>query len=71
MRADDPTGIYLRSASLAVISMVKRRRLRLMRADIRTVAWRRALPLDFSESNPFEASLDRNIEAALSETTCC
>lgn len=71
MRADDPTGTTLRTASLAVIRMVKRRRLRLMQRDVRTVTCRRALPLDFSESRPFEASLDRNIEAVLSETTCC
>lgn len=70
MRFDD-ADIVLRSASLAVIRTVKRRRLRLLRSSARPVTCRRALPLDFSDSNPFESSLDRNIEAALSEPSYC
>ena len=65
------TDIVLRSASLAVIRTVKRRRLRLLDTAARPVTCRRALPLDFSDSNPFKSSLDRNIEAALSEPSCC
>lgn len=70
MRSHD-TDIFLQSASLAVIRTVKRRRLRLLHTSARPVTCRRALPLDYSDSNPFKSSLDRNIEAALSEPSPC
>lgn len=71
MREDPSAKLILRSASLAVIKVVKVRRLRLFRSDVRPLTCRRALPLDFSESKPFESSIDRNIEALLSEPSCC
>jgi hypothetical protein len=71
MRINDPTGVLFRSASLAVIRTVQRRRFRLLGMDAFPVICRRALPLDYSESRPFEASLDRNIKAALSDAIGC
>ncbi|MEX0746703.1 MAG: hypothetical protein WED81_05975 [Rhodothermales bacterium] len=67
----DPTGVLHRSASLAVIRTVQRRRLRLLGTGSFPVTCRKALPLDYSESRPFEASLDRNIKAALSDAIGC
>lgn len=71
MRANRSSDMILRSASLAVIRAVKRRRRRLYQTEYRPVTCRKALPLDFTESKPFESSLDRNIEAILSEPTFC
>jgi hypothetical protein len=70
MPADRISRMRLRSASLAVIKTVKRRRLRLFGTDYRPVTCRKAFPLDFTESRPFESSLDRNIEAILSDGAC-
>lgn len=71
MRVERFSDMVLRTASLAVIRTVKRRKRRLRRSGYRPITCRRALPLDFSDNRPFESSLDRNIEAILSESTCC
>ena len=68
MRGQDPFDVVLRSASLATIRTVRRRRLQLLRDSTPLPLARKALPLDFSEPKPFEASLSRNIAAALGET---
>jgi len=66
----EPIHIVYRSATLAAIRVVKRRRVRLLSQATPPITCRRALPLDLSETNPLESSLDRNIEAAITEPSC-
>ena len=61
----------LRSASLAAVKAVQYRRMRLLRSQKPPMTCRKALPLDFSESRPFEASLNRNIKAAVADGATC
>jgi hypothetical protein len=58
------SGEWLTVANL-VTSIVLRRKYALLHGSAHPVVRGRAVPLDLSESRPFEAALCRNIQAAI------